>query len=61
MGYGPHARSGYVMRNLFCRCGYCRRQNRRLWLSLVNLVSAILWLISPYPANAPVRVRVEKD
>lgn len=49
------------MPTLFCRCKYCQMQNRRVWTSLANLVRAVLWLIYPTPAPAPVRIRADDE
>ena len=47
------------MRSLFCRCGYCRMQNRRVWSGLTSLIAAIIWWVSPAPIPKVVRVPID--
>jgi len=49
------------MRSLFCRCGYCRMQNRRVWSGIVSLIGAIAWLISPTPSLKAIHVPVDDE
>ena len=49
------------MKSLFCRCGYCRMQNRRVWSGIVSLIGAIVWLISPTPSMKAIRVPVDDE
>ena len=53
-------RSEAGMPTLFCRCGYCRRQNRAVLAGLLGALSALRWLIAP-PRFDPLPVPSDEE